>query len=177
MIYIGIDPGVGGGISALSDTGMVLRCERMPDTYGGIYFTLAELAHSSSPPPRAVLEKVGPTPQMGRSSAFVFGQNYGALKMALAATGIPYDEVPSGRWQALLGCRSGGDKNITKRRAAELFPAQKVTHAVSDALLLAEYCRRFWLNRTTPDPQPDAPVKQHPLTKAKRAAKAQAAEF
>ena len=38
---------------------------------------------------------------------------------------------------------SKGDKNVTKRRAQELFPGARVTHAVADALLLAEYCRRL----------------------------------
>jgi hypothetical protein len=35
-----------------------------------------------------------------------------------------------------------GDKNVSKRRAQELFPQLKVTHATADALLIAEYGRR-----------------------------------
>ncbi len=35
-----------------------------------------------------------------------------------------------------------GDKNVSKRRAQELFPALKVTHAIADALLIAEFARR-----------------------------------
>jgi hypothetical protein len=37
---------------------------------------------------------------------------------------------------------SKGDKNVTKRRAQQLFPQLKVTHAIADALLIAEYGRR-----------------------------------
>jgi hypothetical protein len=34
-----------------------------------------------------------------------------------------------------------GDKNVSKRRAQEIFPMIKVTHSVADALLIAEYNR------------------------------------
>jgi hypothetical protein len=37
---------------------------------------------------------------------------------------------------------SKGDKNVTKRKAQELFPSLKITHATADALLIAEYLRR-----------------------------------
>jgi len=37
---------------------------------------------------------------------------------------------------------TGGDKNVSKRRAQELFPEIKITHAIADALLIAEYARR-----------------------------------
>lgn len=32
--------------------------------------------------------------------------------------------------------------NVTKAKAQELFPKEKVTHATADALLLATYCKR-----------------------------------
>jgi len=41
-----------------------------------------------------------------------------------------------------MGCLTKGDKNVSKRRAQELFPALKVTHAIADALLIAEFARR-----------------------------------
>jgi hypothetical protein len=37
-----------------------------------------------------------------------------------------------------MKCRTGGDKNISKARAQELFPRVKVTHKNADALLLAK---------------------------------------
>ncbi len=45
------------------------------------------------------------------------------------------------RWQKEMGCLTKGDKNVTKRRAQELFPTLKITHAIADALLIAEYGR------------------------------------
>ena len=63
--------------------------------------------------------------------------------MALCAATIPYEEVTPQKWQKALGCRTGGDKNVSKARAQALFPLQNITHAIADALLLAEYCRRL----------------------------------
>ena len=62
--------------------------------------------------------------------------------MALTAAGIPFERVRPQQWQKSLGCLTKGDKNVTKRKAQELFPMMKVTHATADALLIAEYGRR-----------------------------------
>lgn len=142
MTYTGIDPGQGGGIAALDDDGAVLMAVRMPETERDILDVLSRLT-----PCRAVLEFVRSSPQMGVASAFKFGRGYGGLRMALAACAIPFDEPTPNKWQAVMQCRSGGDKNVTKARAQELFPTVKVTHAVSDALLLAEFCRRAYAPR------------------------------
>lgn len=90
----------------------------------------------------AILERVSASPQMGVTSAFSFGKGYGGLLMALTALQIPFELVSPVRWQNALGCRTKGDKNITKRRAQQIFPNIQITHAIADALLLAEYGRR-----------------------------------
>ena len=46
------------------------------------------------------------------------------------------------RWQKYLGCLTKGDKNVSKAKAQELFPDLKITHAIADSLLIAEYGRR-----------------------------------
>jgi len=137
--YIGIDPGVSGGLAVLTPDGDVELATKFPDNEGDIFRTLSLFSVCSF----AVLELVRSSPQMGVRSAFTFGQSYGALRMALAAAYIPFAEITPSKWQLAMKCRSKGDKNVTKRRAVELFPAVKVTHAISDALLLAYYCRRM----------------------------------
>lgn len=139
-MVIGLDPGVSGGIAVLRDDGQVVEVYRMPATE-------RDLLDRLSPWPRAyrtygILERVSASPQMGVVSAFTFGRHYGALLMALTAAGIRFDQVTPQTWQKALGCLSKGDKNITKRRAQQLFPDQKITHAIADALLLAEFGRR-----------------------------------
>lgn len=141
MIYIGIDPGAGGGIAQVSESGHYVSACRMPATDSDILSALSQLAGGG----RAILERVRSSPQMGVVSAFTFGRGYGALRMALAASGIPYDEVNPAVWQRTMGCLTKGDKNVSKRRAQELFPEVRVTHAISDALLLAEFARRVFL--------------------------------
>lgn len=90
----------------------------------------------------AVLEQVHAMPRQGVSSTFKFGNCFGMLEMALIAAEIPYDLVRPAVWQKRLGCLSGGDKNVTKKKAQRLFPKLRITHAVADAVLLAEFCRR-----------------------------------
>lgn len=138
-LFLGLDPGAGGGIAVLDRHGIVITSSKMPDTDHDILGMVTMYAHRS----RAVLELVRSSPAMGVVSAFTFGRGYGGLRMALAACAVPYDEVVPQKWQRALGCLSGGDKNVTKGRAQELFPSVKITHATADALLLAEYCRRM----------------------------------
>jgi hypothetical protein len=86
----------------------------------------------------AYIEKVHAHPNDSSKGAFAFGVNYGLLRMALVATEIPFETVSPGKWQRNMKCLSKGDKNVTKARAQELFPSIKVTHAIADALLIAE---------------------------------------
>jgi hypothetical protein len=79
---------------------------------------------------------------MGVVSAFSFGNGFGHLEMALVGNGIPFDRVRPQLWQKTMQCMSKGDKNVTKNKAQELFPNIKVTHAIADALLIAEYGNR-----------------------------------
>lgn len=143
-VFIGVDVGVNGGIAAIDQDGRVVRALSMPQTESdilGAFGWFAQQLRLRNATYRAMLERVRSSPQMGVVSAFTFGAGYGGLRMALTAAQCPFDEVAPGVWQRSLSCRSGGDKNITKRRAQELFPV-KITHAIADALLLAEYCRR-----------------------------------
>jgi Holliday junction resolvasome RuvABC endonuclease subunit len=154
VIYIGIDPGGSGGLAAIDGSGDLIRAIRMPEVESEILEFLRDM-RTGNATAVASLEFVRAMPKQGVTSVFTFGRNYGGLRMALAATGIPFDEPVPRKWQAALSCLSGGDKNVTKRRACELFGARvKVTHAIADALLLAEYTRRTW------DPHANAKVPQ-----------------
>lgn len=135
--HVGIDPGASGGIAIIHEDGSVIEALKIPTTEKDVLNVLIGWGRAF-----AMLERVRSMPGNGVASTFKFGQHYGMLRMALVAGGVPFDEVTPQRWQKAMGCLSGGDKNVTKRRAQELFPQQRVTHAVADALLIAEYCRR-----------------------------------
>jgi len=142
MTTIGIDPGKNGGIAWITDGRACV--EKMPDTLQDLWELVQDIQRANviwpdKAPCRAYIEQVASSPQMGVKSAFSFGQGFGHLEMALTAAGIPFERVRPQVWQKSLGCMTGGDKNITKRRAQELFPGHKITHATADALLIAHY--------------------------------------
>ncbi len=138
---IGIDPGVRGGIAIITANGSV-ELHKMPGTPLDLYELLV-----AYPTAIAILERVHSMPKQGVSSTFKFGVNYGWCQMALAASGIRWEEVTPQKWQKefsliLPKLTKTEKKNAHKSRAQQLFPRIKITHAIADALLLAEYCRR-----------------------------------
>lgn len=139
MIYVGIDPGQSGGIGEIWADGSA-TARKMPETERDILDWLKSLTQVADV--SIVIEQVHSMPKQGVASSFKFGMSYGGVRMAAIASGAIVSHVTPQKWQKALQCLSGGDKNVTKRRAQELFPKLKITHATADAILLAEYCRR-----------------------------------
>lgn len=143
MIYIGIDPGVSGGIAGVSRDGAAVGVTRWPQSDSG----LAELYRWLRVTNAAfcAIERVWASPQMGVVSAFTFGGAYHAARALAIARGLTLIEPTPQQWQKAMGCLTRGDKTITKRLATKMFLNVKVTNATADALLLAAYCRRVAL--------------------------------
>lgn len=145
-ITIGVDPGANGAIAWIDERGK--SCvERMPDTLQDLWELIRDITNFprsaiDGRKYKAYIEQVSSSPQMGVVSAFSFGRGYGNLEMALTAAGIPFERVRPQVWQKALGCMTKGDKNVSKRKAQELFPDKKITHATADALLIAIYGSR-----------------------------------
>ena len=142
MITIGIDPGTNGGIAWIADGKPCV--EKMPDSLRDLWDLICDITnHPRSTVDgrkyKAYIEQVHSSPQMGVKSAFTFGNGFGHLEMALTAAGIPFERVRPQVWQKAMGCMTKGDKNVSKRKAQELFPSIKITHATADALLIASY--------------------------------------
>jgi len=150
---IGIDPGKNGAIAWIVDGKSCV--EKMPETlqelWQLIFYDTGMCHDMTGRNYKAYIENVTPMPSfgtgprrsMGATSAFAFGRGVGNLEMALTAAGIPFERVTPQKWQKAMGCMTKGDKNVSKARAQELFPQMKCTHAVSDALLIAEYGRKI----------------------------------
>jgi len=137
--FVGIDPGFSGGLAVLDECGKVVLLEKFKDcTERDLLEMFLRIPEESF----LLIEKVGAMPKQGVASTFQFGFHYGCLVGLAAARGLPYDFVRPQVWQKALGCLTKGDKNITKAAAQRLFPQQNITHAVADALLIAEYNRR-----------------------------------
>ena len=152
---IGLDPGSSGGIAWFDQVG-IAHAVKMPVTDRDILDILQPLVRGTCT--RAALEKVsasqgrnpdGTMRTQGVVSAFKFGMGYGGLRMALTACEIQFDDVMPKKWQAEFGLLRlskaetiTAKKNRHKAKAQQLFPSLKITHAVADALLIAEWLRR-----------------------------------
>lgn len=145
MIYLGIDPGVSGGMAVLDAQAKVLLLTKMPqNTPAHIAFLQRVLAAAGGADKVfGAIELVHSSPQMGVRSAFTFGRVYERCTALAIAAGITYlSPTPQG-WQGAMKCRTRGDKTVTLKAARALFRSQVViTNYTADALLLAEFCRR-----------------------------------
>ena len=136
-VFIGIDPGQSGGIAMLGDCFPIAY--KMPDTEADARELLHDWRdHVTS----CFIEAVHSMPKQGVASSFKFGRSYGFLRGLLIGLKIPFEEITPQTWQKEMNCRTGGDKNITKAKAQQLWPDLKITHATADALLIAECARR-----------------------------------
>jgi hypothetical protein len=146
MRFIGLDPGVSGGVAIIDDGDV--RAYSMPTTPQELADLLRGLGSA-----RTVCERVGAARgrdgrKQGVSSAFTFGVSYGTSLGVLAALRIPHELVTPAVWQKEFGLVASGNNNLTAKKnahkaaAARLFPSLRIIHATADALLLAEWLRR-----------------------------------
>lgn len=140
-IFIGIDPGVSGAITALNENGKVVALTKMPQTMSELLSFLQQFTNNDT---TCYLEKVHARPGDGAASMFKFGQGFGWLQMALLAAKIKTIEVLPNTWMRGLGIKSKKKdetktayKNRLKFVAEQLFPEQRVTLWNADALLIA----------------------------------------
>lgn len=146
-LYIGIDPGSGGGVAFIR--GSSRKAFKMPSVDHDLWDMLV-----GNDPATVVIEQVNASPQMGVVSAFKFGKSVGLIRGVCIAAGLQMAYVTPQKWQKEFGLIVKGrglgqgdtdKKNRNKSKACELFPELKITHATADALLLAEYGRRLGL--------------------------------
>lgn len=171
-IFVGIDPGKKGGIAAISRSGNVLLSEVMPESDLDLWNIVKNLCWALDDDPAEpyiCIEKVSTSPQMGVVSAGTFMEGYGRLRMALTAAEYRFMEVRPQVWQSSLGIPkriNKGPKKETdhawkdrlRKKAQQLFPrgfvqdnekipwgmmTLEVERSISDALLIAHYCKQF----------------------------------
>jgi hypothetical protein len=164
MYFLGLDPGVNGGIAILRHGRE--QTPRWTNFRSVVLFSMPEVSEDiwnileRELPPKeeraskvvAALEKVGGYVghEQPASRAFTFGASYGELRAFLIAGAIPRWEPTPQRWQRKLGI-PGKKKNETKVQwknrlrgeALKLFPGEKITLKTADALLLAVYAQQL----------------------------------
>lgn len=138
-MIMGIDPGWSGGVATIREGVGAKAIGFTKMTERDIYDAIMEMINPMTASLTCYIEKVHSMPKQGVASSFKFGHNYGLLRGIIVALRIPFTEVSPMKWQTALGCRTGGDKNVTKQKAQQLYPSLKITHATADALLIATY--------------------------------------
>lgn len=143
---IGIDPGFTGAIAILRADG-TLSVEDMPIVTSGR--GKVEIAHPlllellNVPGGVLWLERVSVMPGQGITSAFRFGQGYGAIETAAAANALPVNYVTSPVWKRYFGLPK--DKDAARGLAMKRFPAsadlfkRKKDSGRAEAALIAVY--------------------------------------
>ena len=149
---VGIDPGKRGAIAFVKEDFSMAQVYCMPK----LDETLIDFLISRRQKILLVaIEKQQPFPKQGVKSMFSLGFNYGILIGILKTLQIPYEEIPPRRWQKeMLGNgrkKRGESKKLSLKKAKALFPylAENIGkhHGKSDALLIAEYARRYVLGK------------------------------
>jgi hypothetical protein len=160
MRIVGIDPGMSGGMACFMEDA------NGPDVFkfdGATDHDIAARLREwcDTPALKVLMERVGPSRghdgrKQGVGSAFTFGERYGFLRGMLVAMDAPFELVLPRAWCKTFSLTRGEDesqsewKNRHKARVQELFPTLKVTHAIADAILIAEHARRVGLVGVNP---------------------------
>lgn len=151
MIYIGIDPGLSGGIGAVDDNSNIIIAEAMPTmpspvsgkniVDGGKLFQIIHAAIGDRAC-QCVIEKVGAMPGQGVTSMFSFGMAYGSAVAIVQALQYRHEFVTPQAWKKNMAL--GKDKGRSLGMAMRLWPAlsfRKKDDGIAEALLLAEWLR------------------------------------
>ncbi len=151
-VYVGIDPGKGGGIASLYGSCGVDTLEVMPCTELGIWEVFKGLEPAEGAQVKACIEWIHPAIQgVGKSSMSKLYGTYMQLRGFLIASGIPFEDEKTAAWVRALGIPAKKKneqrtpwKNRLKGEAQQRFPniAPQITLLTADALLIAEHCRR-----------------------------------
>ena len=154
-VYIGIDPGVSGGIACITcEELFTVKCPETIADMNDKVEAINVVSQHSGYKAYAVIESVHSMPGQGVASTFKFGKNYGEWLGILAANKIPYIQVTPQKWMKQFGAmpRDKKDrKNHIKHLAQQRYPDNKITLATSDSILIAEYCRYTTLTNNIPD--------------------------
>jgi Holliday junction resolvasome RuvABC endonuclease subunit len=156
MIIAGIDPGLSGAVAILHGDGTLLNVFDIPTVEevhgkGSRQRVAPALLHDELIGDVrisvAYIEHVASSPQMGVTSAFRFGEAFGATVAVLQTCGIRTELVRPAMWKKAMGLNS--EAEVSRAKALELWPdsssffKRKMDHNRAEAALIAEYGRRF----------------------------------
>lgn len=133
-VYLGVDPGLQGGLSFYDPVAETLDVYAMP-TFATRRKTRTRLTNQIDlyavgriideqigwdRKVRAWVELAGVRPQESPRSSFNFGFGIGAIHGILSAHFLPVEIVSASKWKSALSCPA--DKDGARLRATQLFP-------------------------------------------------------
>ncbi len=160
MIFLGIDPGLKGSLSAINERGEIVLHTVMPTVgneydLAGIQSFLAELLAIDSEC-RAVIEKpiilVGKSSRKTTRSVYYFD---GLIQAMLFCMKISFESVSAKKWQSTtIGNGNKDTKAASIQYVQRKYPgfsllaterSRKPHDGIADALCMAEYARRQYV--------------------------------
>ena len=137
-MYIGIDPGKNGGIACMFQGQITAhRCPSKPQLMARLFEDIIKNNMC-----RVMIEKVHSFPGQGVVSMFSFGQNFGQWEGIISSFSVYFSYVEPKKWQKHYRIKEK-NKKIRKLKfknlAQAIAPDLKMTYAISDAVLIANY--------------------------------------
>lgn len=166
-MILGLDPGLSGAMALISFEGGEVDFYAfkklgkeldLRDAIDWLICKKVEYANNFTPIKHAFIEQVSSMPKQGVASTFKFGLTYGMQRGLVEYFNIPYTLVPPRVWtKDMFSGVSGGKEVKAKEKSkiafSRLFPefdflgANKSEETgIVDAMLIAEYGRRFMYN-------------------------------
>ena len=149
--YIGIDPGISGGIAVIKHDGIMqaFKCPKSSDEMALLFQIL--IGSTSADNIRLLMERVWARPTNAVRAAFSYGTNYGQWLGIAASHEIKMNTAIPVEWIKWVGCPKALKRDVRKRwlkeKARELYPdVNKLTLATSDAILITHYAREEYFN-------------------------------
>jgi crossover junction endodeoxyribonuclease RuvC len=150
LILMGIDPGVRGGLAVVlikqDKPPLLLDAIDIPVIGVGAKERVNALAVRDwilrYGPQHAGIERAQAMPKQGASSGFKYGRAVGTLEAVVTCCQVPVTIIEPTRWKKFHGLH-GSDKEISRQRALQLFPAAhallalKKHHGRAEAALIA----------------------------------------
>lgn len=148
MVYVGIDPGLAGGIGVIRTDSDITA---MKYTTQNLISLLKQFADETQV--QFFVEHVHAMPKQGVTSTFNFGMGFGQILGILEAFDRKYTLVKPSVWKRVMGVTA--DKQTSIRKCGQLFPEVSLlptsrcrvpSDGLAEALLIAEYGRRTAVN-------------------------------
>ena len=155
QVFLGIDPGIHGGLAIVALEGgtapQLVEAIDIPMIGTGakerVDVSAIRNLIDRHKPIRDLIERAQAMPKQGASSSFKYGRAVGAIEAAITLCSIPVEIVEASMWKRFWRL-PGKDKESARQQALQKFPAahaslaRRKEHGRAEASLIALYGAR-----------------------------------